>query len=59
MEHSMRHKIIGWKSFFLAFITLLGGCATTVVSNEDAKNVPEERIILRSSQTKNPVKLLW
>jgi hypothetical protein len=37
MEHSMRHKIIGWKSFFLAFITLLGGCATTVVSNEDAK----------------------
>jgi hypothetical protein len=36
MEHCMRQNY-RLESFFLAFITLLGGCATTVVSNEDAK----------------------
>ena len=50
----MCYKIISWKILFLACAILLDGCATTAVSNDDAINVPAERIILRSSQTKNP-----
>ncbi|UJR53782.1 hypothetical protein [Dickeya zeae] len=50
----MWYKSFGWKAFFLISISLLNGCATTPVSNNDAKAVPEKRIISKSSQIKNP-----
>lgn len=50
----MRYKPFDWKVFILISMSLLNGCATTPVSNNDAKAVPEKRIISKSSQIKNP-----
>ncbi|WP_145561145.1 hypothetical protein [Yersinia mollaretii] len=50
----MRYESFGWKTFLLVSISLLNGCATTPVSNKDARTVPLERIISKSVQIKNP-----
>lgn len=49
----MHYKYFSWKTFLLLSISLLNSCATTPVSNNDAKTVPAERIISKSAHVKN------
>lgn len=50
----MCFKYLNWKTFLWVSTLLLNGCATVPVSNNDAKNVPPERIISKTTQVKNP-----
>lgn len=49
----MNYNLLSGAALLVSLI-LLNGCATTPVSNRNAKDVPSERIISKSSLIKNP-----
>lgn len=50
----MNYKTLRSTALIMMNLLLLNGCATTPVSNDNAKDVPSERIISKTSLIKNP-----